>query len=192
MKQQKIPSIFVALFFIGGCAFLLPSKKHEVKSPWKTFNEAKDAFDKITPYETTFTDLKELGFDPFTSPNIKILTYLDIIDRFMPNLSINMEDLNEGIQECISAKNSCQAYEIKLKNIDEDRFGNFFLDFLEFRRKTKRYGWEFKALIVITSDCVIYKLWEGKPRVDEVEVKKKPLGFLQDANEVMIDIILKD
>jgi hypothetical protein len=35
-------------------------------------------FDQITLGQTTSSDLKEPGFDPFENPNIKLLNYLDI------------------------------------------------------------------------------------------------------------------
>jgi len=47
------------------------------------FKEAKAAYERITPLETTHKEIHELGFDPFTTPNIRILTYLDIMNRFL-------------------------------------------------------------------------------------------------------------
>ena len=53
------------------------------------------------------------------------------------------------------------------------------LDLFGFRRKTKISGWEFKAIIVLKNDLVVYKISGGKPKVDELLDEKKPLGPLQ-------------
>ena len=41
-------------------------------------------------------------------------------------------------------------------------------------------GWNFKALILLNHDKVLYKLWSGQPNLDRTEQKKKPLGPLQE------------
>ena len=88
---------FIAALLTSGCGSLLPSTKQTSKSHWDSFEDAKAAFDKIIPYKTTAGEMQELGFDPFSKPNIKILNYVDIINRFMPNSSIKKEDLDQGI-----------------------------------------------------------------------------------------------
>jgi hypothetical protein len=159
---------------------LLPSEKREARSPWASFDEAKSAYDEIIPYKTTIENLRELKFDPYTTPNIEMLTYLEIIEQFMPNTNIRQEDLDVGIQDCLSSKENCRAYDIKQRKISQERYGNVFLDVLNFRRRTKRTGWEFHAIIVLKDDLVVYKLWNGTPNVDETIDEKRPLGPLQD------------
>lgn len=175
------------MVFLFGCStsVLLPSTKETVRSPWGNFEEAKNAFDQITPYETTYDQIKQLGFDPFTTPNIQILNYLDIMSRFMPNQVIEKEDLDEGIQECIEMKTKCRAFEIEVENTDRDRFGNALLDIFNFRRKTKTSGWGFKAIIVMNNGLTIYKLWGGKPNIDYTSDKKNPLGPLQGSESAL-------
>ncbi len=169
------------MVFLIGCSSsaLLPSANETVRSPWANFEEAKGAFDQITPYETTYDEIKQLGFDPFTTPNIQILNYLDVMSRFMPNQVIDKNDLDAGIQECIEMKSTCRAYEIEVEHTDRDRFGNALLDIFNFRRKTKTSGWGFKAIIVMNNGLAIYKLWGGKPIIDHTSDKKNPLGPLQ-------------
>ena len=67
---------------------LLPRQQKIVVTPWSSFEEANKAFDLITPYQTKKNELEQLGFDPKVTPNIKILNYLDLIKRFMPNQSM--------------------------------------------------------------------------------------------------------
>lgn len=176
------------VLLVTGCAFLLPSAKITVRSPWKSFNHAKETFDRIIPYHTTKEDLKALKFDPLTTPNIDIITYLDIIQRFMENPSIKTSDLAEGLQDCIAAKDKCRAYEIFIKNVKRKRKGNAFLDIFNFKRVHKETGWEFRALIVMREDLVVYKLWGGKPAIDETVKKKNPLGPLQESEDILSDL----
>ncbi len=171
---------FLFLFTLQGCASWLPSGKTDVKSPWNTFAETKTAFDKIIPNQTTKEDLKTLGYDPFASPNITILTYLEIIQLFTANPAFKKEDLDKELTDCLDVKKHCTAYQVVLRRIREKRYGNFFLDILRFNRKTEKSGWEFRAFIVLKNGMVVYKLWSGKPMVDEHSQKKNPLGPLQE------------
>lgn len=170
-----------------GCSSMLPVAKSDIDSPWETFEQAKTAFDKIIPYETTREQLESLYFDPFKTPNIEILTYLDIIQRFMPNSSITKEDIDEGLQACIAAKNNCQGYEVTLYKIKSQRYGSVFLDLLRFKRKAHQTGWKFSALVVVRNNVVVYKLWGGKPKIDEYLYRKNPLGPLQEPADVVKD-----
>jgi hypothetical protein len=179
-KRDLCFLLLFVVFFTFGCSFLLPSSKQVVKSPWETFAGAKDAFDKILPNQTTKADLEKEGFDPFASPNVRVLTYLEIIQRFSPNPSFNKDDLDEELVDCLSVKKNCRAYELTLQRIKRKRYGNFLLDMLRFKRSTRKSGWEFSAFIVLKNGVVVYKLWSGKPNVDEDEQKVNPLGVLQD------------
>jgi hypothetical protein len=185
MKTHRIASILILGSLCAGCSSgsnsgLLPSSKLDTKTNWSSYDEAKRSFDAIIPHHTTAEDLKRLGYDPFTTPNITLLTYIELLRRFLPNDSITKADLDEGIQDCFAMKDECKAYEISLKIRHEKRFGNVWLDLLTFRRKTKVTGWEFNAFIVLKGDIVAYKISGGKPRIDELIDHKKPLGPLQD------------
>lgn len=163
---------------------MLPSARQTTESPWQNYNKAKDAFDKIKPNLTTPADLSALGFDPLTLPNIKLLTHLDIINRFVPNQSIRIEDIDQEIQDCLRAKKSCRGYEIAPEFISNKRYGNVFLDLFNFKRKNKITGWRFEALIVIIGDRVVYKISGGSPIILKYEEKTNPLGPLQDIKVV--------
>ena len=63
------------------------------------------AFDQIIPGQTTTDELECLGFDPFSNANVRILTYLDVIGRFLPNNSIQKTDLPVSVRDCLEAKN---------------------------------------------------------------------------------------
>ncbi len=185
IKNKKIFSLMIIAVLFAGCSALLPSSKQITKSPWGSFDEAREAFDRIVVGKTTFDDLRNFGFDPFSTPNVKILTYLDIIQRFMSNPSVRIEHLDEGLKACIDAKDKCRAYELEPKITSSKRYGSFWLDFFSFKRSVKETGWSFKALIVTVNDVVVYKLWGGNPMIDEDKVTKKPLGPLQNSDNLI-------
>jgi hypothetical protein len=179
------------MLFIGltGCATLLPSSKTSVTSPWKNFKDAETAYEKIIPGKTTLEELKQMEFDPFKTPNIKILTSRDVINYFMPNPSIKKEDLDLGVQKCIDAKDRCRAYQINPSDKKKKREGNFWLDISRFKRQTKESGWEFRGFIIVVDDVVVYKEPSGgNPQLNLEEVEKKPLGPFQELGDWVISI----
>lgn len=180
MKNILFHLLIVLCLGTFGCGSLFPSEKRTVKTPWGNFKDVKNAFDQVIPYQTSADDLVKLNFDPYTTSNITILTYLEIMQRFMPNPSISRDDLDPGIRECLAVRDACQAYEMRQQNLNQERYGNIMLDIFNFRRQTQKSGWEFNVLIVMKHDLVVYKLWSGKPNLDETVDTKNPLGPLQD------------
>ena len=94
-----------SLSSVLGCATLLP-KSHETNvSKLETFADARKAYEAIIPYKTSTTDLKELGLDPYSNPNVTIRSYREVLHAFMPaNSNITVEDLPEGVQECTARR----------------------------------------------------------------------------------------
>lgn len=183
MKTSRVflLSVVAALALLqAGCASMFTSGRNTVKSQWTTFDETKTAFDQIDPGHTTKEELVCLGFDPYDNPNVRILTYLDIMNRFLPNNSLRLADLPEPVQHCLAAQDKSRAYELEISDQRSKRYGNLFLDMFAFNRKTRETGWNFKALILLNDGTVVYKLWSGQPYVERLEQKKKPLGPLQE------------
>ena len=172
-----------------GCKSLFSSSAQRTRTPWQNFDEAQTSYEKVVPHKTTISELKELGFDPNTTPNIKILTYLDLIQRFIPNSSITLNDLQPDVRSCIESKDCCHAYEMELDMTDSKRYGNLALDVFGFNRKTKTTGWRFKALVIVKDDVVAYKIRSGEPNVDRLERKTKPLGPLQELDNIVTKVI---
>jgi hypothetical protein len=178
---------FVLLLMFIGCASLLPSSKIATKSPWDSFDAAKLTYDKIVPGTTSVNDLKKLGFDPYLTPNIKILNVTEIIILFLANPSIKKEDLDPGIQKCIESKDRCTAYQISPKKLNVKRVGNFWLDLFTFKRHTVNTGWEFQGLITIVDNVVSYRDPPGgRPLINTDQIDNKPLGPLQEIGNVIV------
>ena len=179
----------VALVILtAGCKTVLPTDDSRTRSGWTNFAGAQAAFDKIIPHQTRAGDLKTLGFDPASNPNAKFLSYLDVIERFIPNSSIRKEDLPDELQKCLAARDGCVAYELEVKSTHNQRYGNVCADVFGFVRKTHVTGWNFKALIVLQNDVVVYKLRSGQPEVDRFDKKVKPLGPFQELDNVLLSI----
>ena len=54
------------------------------------------------------------------------------------------------------------------------------MDFVNLKRTTETTGWRFNATILMVNGLVVHRTWGGQPLVQEVEVRKNPLGPLQD------------
>src|SRR5689334_17827301 len=123
-------AVAVAAALLAGCAELLPKTENQLASPWKTFEDARDAIERIEPGKTTGTSLRAAGLDPYRTPNVQLLTYSDITLRFPVN--IGRERLDAGLRECLEAGKACTGYAITARDVKRDRTGNFWLDALGF------------------------------------------------------------
>jgi len=164
---------------VCGCSGLLPKTKEITKSPWQTYQAAQDAFDKIVPGQTTIAELRQMSMDPSSNPNIAILNYADVMRKFMLNQSFSINDLDNGVRECVSAKVACRGFEINQSLVEKNRQGNVVLDVLGFYRETQTSGWRFNGLILLKDDIVVYKLTSGQPVIAQTDENKNPLGPVQ-------------
>ncbi len=187
MRLHTSILLALVLCLTSGCGTMLPVAKTTDESRWDSFDQVKASFDLIVPFSTTKNDLQKLGFDPYQTANIQILNYLAIIAKFMPNTNITKADLPQGLQGCVEATDSCIAYELKTQNLKSQRQGNLFLDLLRFKRQAHQTGWRFSAFIVLVDDLVVYKLWDGQPRIEGEVYKKNPLGPLQEPADLATD-----
>lgn len=163
-----------------GCKSMFPTDDNRPQNSWQTYEQAQAAFDKIVPHQTSVSDLRALGFDPTNSPNVKVLTYLDVIQRFLPNQSVTKADMPPDVRYCLEARAGCRGYELTIESSKRKRYGNLPLDILGFKKKTRVTGWNFRALLVVQNEVVTYKLASGEPYIDKIEKKIKPLGPFQD------------
>lgn len=185
MKTPVALFLLIGLFaFTSGCKTSLPTGSTTMKSPWKNFSEVKLSYDQIVPYQTTEVDLKKLGYDPFENPSIKILNYLDVMQRFVPNSSVRMEMVPPEVRKLIETREGYSAYELDLNYTKSERYGNTLSDMLSFSRKTKETGWNFRAIIVTNNNVVVYKIWSGQPLIERYDDRIKPLGPLQTLDSI--------
>jgi len=108
-----------------------------------------------------------------------------VLRRFIPSPSVEASSLDAGVQECLRAATHCHGYEVDHHVLKRSRYGNFWADILNFKRKTDIVGWRFNAVLLITDDLVVYKLTGGQPAIHEHEESKNPLGPFQGAGEAI-------
>ena len=172
-------SIMWVTVLANGCSSMLPKATSETEAPWKTFAEVKQTYDSIQPGVTTLQELKLLGYDPFVNKNVAVLHYSDVLGKYAPN-AVRDEFLEPGLRECLKFSIKCSAYAIEYRQSRRQRVGNFFLDFINYERRTEITGWRFGAVVVVVGDRVVYKSWSGVPAISEVEENMNPLGPIQD------------
>ncbi len=169
---------------LGACSGLLPRATAVKQSPFESYKQARDAFDSVVLGQTTQRELVRAGYAEGVVPNIRVLTYLDIIEIFLPQQSFQMKDLDPVLQECIKAQVRCRALEARPGSTNARRYGNAFLDVFNFKRNTQETGWSAAALFILLDDTVVYKLWSGTPKIDETRLAVNPLGPLQDLGNI--------
>ena len=174
------------LFFSGGCTTqsLLPTQGIYTESSFQTYNQVEVVVNKIKIGKTKYSDLVKLGLDLDKIPNVKRLTYLDVMKKF--NLDspsrytiFNDIELPTGVIKTLEARETGRTYEINLERIKNKREGSLILDMLNFRKNTHITGWNISVLILIVNDTVEYVLYSGEKNIDKHEREQNPLGPFQ-------------
>ena len=170
-----------ALGALAGCSSLLPQSK-ETSGPaggWQSYKDAEKTFADITPGKTTETELTALKLDPRSNPNVTLLPRHEILQRFIINQSVTMADLDEGVRECLEAREHCKALEVNQAASQKKRTGNAALDMTKLYRETHTSGWRFCGLLLVKDGVVVYKLTSGQPGILEIAEERDTLGPLQ-------------
>jgi hypothetical protein len=172
---------------LAGCSALLPKSQAHI-SDFQTFDEARTAIESLVPEKSNRTELKAIGIDPLKSPNTTLLTHADVVRRFVPSGVIERKDLHPGIVQCLEARDTCSGIDVTASHVDTERQGGFFADFFNFERRTEVRGWKFNAVVLLVNDVVVYRSWGGQPHLEETNVRRNPLGPLQDIGPSTISV----
>ena len=188
MRGLRRCALPLAALLAAGCGALLPKEHTEVTSPWRSFDEAKNAIERIVPERSTAGELRSLGLDPYASPNVQLLSYSDILLRFPVGPS-HREGLDAGLRRCLDAGKACTGLYVTARDLKRDRTGNFWQDAFGFKRVVDITGWNFNALVLLVDERVVYTLYGGQPNVREQEITRQPLGPLQDFGESVGNLV---
>lgn len=173
-------SMAIALALVGcGGLGLLPYQTDIKNTNFRSYGAVQAAYEAVAPGLTRESDLGKLGFDAAGSPNVEVLSYLGVIERFIPRDSTKFDKLDPAVQSCIEARNACSAYVFKPERLHEESEGNWFLDILGFERTTVNYGWSAEVVLLIHDGRVAYKVMSGKPHIHDYHDLVQPLGPLQ-------------
>lgn len=99
-------ALFACLFASIDAAF------HSTPAPVLTADalaDARAAFAKVRVGSTAVPDLAGLGFDA-TRPGVQTLSYLGVMEGFMPRTAEAFDRLDPAVQACLSAEGRCSAY----------------------------------------------------------------------------------
>lgn len=183
----RLAAAAVVAASLAGCESaqgLLPSQTQSDNGTFLTYGDVRTAYDRIQPGRTSTTDLAQMGFDVERASSVEVLSYLGVIERFMPRESIRMDDLDPSVRACLQSRIECSAYIFRPTRVLHRRVGNVPLDLLGFKRTTEQTGWSAEIMFLIHKDRVIYKLWAGKPHMDGTKQVVQPLGPFQDLSGV--------
>jgi hypothetical protein len=177
---------------ITGCSSLLPKSKETTGaagSGWQSYQDAQQAFDQIVPGKTTVAELGAMQLDPRVNPNITVLPRHELLQRFIVNQSVTMDDLEEGVRQCLQAREQCRALEVNQTATQKKRTGNAALDMAKVYRETHTSGWRFSGLLLVKDGVVVYKLTSGQPVIHEIAQNQDVLGPLQQlSSKLKLDV----
>lgn len=186
MKITQNILISLGLLFTGGCATqsLLPTQGVYTESSFETYTQVEGVVEKIIVGKTKYSDLVRMGLDLENIPNVKRLTYLDVMSKFKLDSPsrytlFNKIELPSGVLKTLAARENGLAYEINLERIKNQREGSVILDILNFRKNVHTTGWKISVLILIVDDTVEYVLYSGEKNIDTLKRERNPLGPFQ-------------
>ena len=186
MKLSVNILLSAVLLFSGGCATqsLLPTQGIYTESTFETYNQVETVVNKIKIGKTKYSDLVKMGLDLEKIPNVKRLTYLDVMSKFKLDSPsrytlFNKIELPAGVLKMLAAREDGLAYEINLERIKNQREGSVILDILNFRKNVHTTGWKISVLILIVDDTVEYVLYSGEKNIDTLKRERNPLGPFQ-------------
>ncbi len=172
-------TFMLSLVGCGGLG-LLPHETKQASAAFRTYEQVQAAYTDIVPGQTRLTDLPKLGFDTATTPNVEVLSYLGVIERFMPRSTMSFDHLATPVQSCIESQDRCSAFVFHPQHVESRRVGNLILDLLGFERQTVDTGWSAEVVLLMQDGHVAYKLMSGRPRIEDTHDSITPLGPLQD------------
>lgn len=189
MKNTSILIIAVTTLLMTGCGTggsgrFLPTTGVYTQSSWETYTEVENNVETIVLGKTTNDDLIRMGFDLEKMPNVKRLTYLDVMTKFKLDSPtrftlFNNIELPQGVLKTLAAREKSRSYELNLESIVNKREGSVFLDVLGFRKTVHTTGWKANVLVLMVDDVVEYVLFSGERNIDKIEKTRNPLGPFQ-------------
>ena len=187
MKKTPIILTLTGLLLLtGGCTTqsLLPTRGVYTESLYDTYTEVEVVVNEIVVGKTSYSDLVKMGLDLENIPNVKRLTYLDVMSKFKLDSPsrfplFNKIELPAGVLKMLASRENGLAYEINLERLKNKREGSVLLDMLNFRKIVHTTGWKISVLILIVDDTVEYVLYSGEKNIDRLEKEKNPLGPFQ-------------
>ena len=185
LKTFVSATFMLSLVGCGGLG-LLPHETKIASTNFQSYEQVQSAYTDIVPGATRLSDLPKMGFDTATTPNVEILSYLGVIERFMPRNTMSFDHLAPPVQACIESQDRCSAFVFHPQHVESRRMGNILLDIFGFERQTVDSGWSAEVVLLMQDGHVAYKLMSGRPRIEDTHDSIQPLGPLQDIGNTAV------
>ncbi len=183
-KLGAILAVTLTLVGCGGGIELLPHRTDLADDQnFRNYADVVVAYSNIVPGQTRESDLAKIGFDASLQPNAETISYLGVIERFMPRDSIRFDRLAKPVKACIEAQERCSAYVFRPSRLEQQRTGSIFLDLMGFERTTVDKGWAAEVVLLMQDGRVAYKVMSGKPHIEGYHDDIQPLGPFQDLGD---------
>jgi hypothetical protein len=187
-KIIGVLGITLALVGCGGLTLLPHRTDLSEDQNFRSYNEVETAYHSIVPGETREAELAKLGFNAAVQPNAEVISYLGVIERFMPRDSVRFDRLAKPVQACIESQEHCSAYVFRPSRLEQQRTGSIFLDLMGFERTTVDHGWAAEVVLLMQDGRVAYKVMSGKPNIEAYHDDIQPLGPLQDLGDEAVHV----
>ena len=108
---MRLFALIAALVILLGSAvgFLARSGTREI--PASSYRVTAHAYDRLQPGITPVMQLADLGFDLAQGTR---LSYLAMVEQFMPEDSSGFDALDPSVQDCLQTRERCTAYTFAL------------------------------------------------------------------------------
>jgi hypothetical protein len=185
---MRRPAVLLLLAALLGpsaaCSNLLP-RSTSSNSPFRTFEEAKEAFDAVEVGRTRTGELVDLRIDP-QRQGVTLLSGAQLISLYLPNDAATLALHDEGVQRCGQSPGRCQGWVVDVERDRRRRKGVWLLDALRIKRVRERGGFDFTGVLLVLDDVVVHKIWSGVPRRRVESTRIQPLSFLQEGASVNV------
>jgi hypothetical protein len=104
---MRVLAIFAALIVLLGCAAAVMAWPHGDGRLESRARISSADYRHLHPGATLASDLPRLGFD---TQNAERLSYLGVMEQFMPRDSFGFDALDPAVQDCFQARDRCLAY----------------------------------------------------------------------------------
>ena len=184
MRERIVGGMLLLL--LAGCGGVLPQESNVDSSRFQTYDQVLASYADVQQGKTRLKELPGLGLDTRSTPNIEVLSYTDIVNRFLPGESMTLKQAPPAVQRCIEAHYRCSAYVFRLQQSHQQRSGGVVPDLLGIEQDTVSDGWSAEVVLLLQDDLVVYKVISGHPHIQDRNDKTQPLGPFQDLHKSIV------
>jgi len=150
----------VALALLGCGALTLLPQHSETVAQFKSSRDLAFAYARVQPGMTRASQLAALGFDT-TMPNVQVLSYLGLTERYMTGDSSKFDRLDAALQNCIEARDRCTGFVFRPGDAKSGHSG--VLETLGLG-SANAAGRDAEVTLIVQDGRVAYKAISGMPQ----------------------------